>query len=558
MHVNGDNLATPMEYKLFGSEVVTTQVAIYRSEGSRLKFDPIVLFLRSSCLKGTDDEAPPKISKTTIWTHQEGEDKSIVFTPPCPPIQFATRQTKHVYNQQRLENNLIEVSIINNSSGKLFDRSKHNEGSTGERKLNQVVLLYRRFGDWNVDASSWTVGNLVDQSNDPADFSNEGVEDSFGNATLFWDVSAMEEDSRYEVKIQSQCDAPPFQQDGHPTARALQLSDTQVVEFILDRAPPLLYGTPKVQLIGSVELILAEEYVIWFSERLYCEAPYVFDIAIDLISGAEGSASLSIGDGLDVTCSEQAIRYRFQKEERLQNYVFGPNTQVKIVLDGVQDYAGNRAGVIEIEPHFWSPGKRVVSAESDGNNSKEVPVPTCTPSQTSQLSGQGCDGIDNNCNELVDECAEDEIPPRITFKGGLAVDAIDDGDVTFISNPAFRTIEDAAAYLRSIVEAEDDCASGLQLEVIPPITGVQCESTEFEVVASDPRCSVSVARTFMMVVDPYNPIVDISFDNSTVQSDEHYGVGNTDYLHIVSLPQVSLNRSPAQFFQLTHTMKQLA
>lgn len=538
-----------MEYILIGSEVVTTQIAIYRSEGSRLKFDPIVLFLRSSCLKGTDEEAPPSINSTAVWTHQEGEDKSIVFTPPCPPIQFATRQMKHVYNLQRLGENLIEISIINKSSGKLFDRSKHNvagnEGSAGDRTLNQVVLLYRRLGDWNVDASSWTVGQLVDQSNEPANFSNEGVEDSFGNATLFWDVSTIDEDSRYEVKIQSQCDAP--QREEHPTARALQLSDTQVVEFVLDRTPPLLYGTPKVQLIGSVELILAEEYVIWFSEGLYCEAPYVFDIDVDLMSGAEGSVSLSIGDGLDVTCSEKEIRYRFKNEERLQNYVFNPNTQVKIVIDGVQDYAGNRAGVIEIEPHFWSPGKRVVSAGSDSNNSTEVPVPTCTPSQTSQLSGQGCDGLDNNCNELVDECAEDEIPPRITFKGGLAVDAIDNGEgVTFISSPAFQTLENAAAYLKSIVEAEDDCASGLQLEVLPPITGVQCESTEFEVVATDSRCSVSVARTFSMVVDPYNPVVDISFDNSTVESDDHYGVGNADYLHIVRSPSVP-KKSPLYF-----------
>ena len=115
--------------------------------------------------------------------------------------------------------------------------------------------------------------------------------------------------------------------------------------------------------------------------------------------------------------------------------------------------------------------------------------------------------------------------------------------VTTITSPVFRTVQEAASYLESVVDAEDDCALGLQIEVMPPSLGVQCENTEFNVVVTDPRCEeVLVERVFLLTVDPYIPVVEISFDSSSVvESDDHYGVGNAAYLHIVSLSLKNLS-----------------
>ena len=67
-----------------------------------------------------------------------------------------------------------------------------------------------------------------------------------------------------------------------------------------------------------------------------------------------------------------------------------------------------------------------------------------------------------------------------------------------------------------------------------PLRGVQCESTEFKVIVTHARCSVSVEQRFMMVVDPYVPVVTIAFDNSTVENDDHYATSDGRFLHIVS------------------------
>lgn len=165
----------------------------------------------------------------------------------------------------------------------------------------------------------------------------------------------------------------------------------------------------------------------------------------------------------------------------------------------------------------------------------------------------GCDGVDSDCDGVVDECDEDLIPPTISFKDGLAIDAVTNRDgVTAIASPAFRSIQEAKDYLESIIEAEDDCASELDIAVNSPLSGVQCESTEFKVIVTHSRCSVSVERRFMMVVDPYVPVVSIAFDNSTVENDDHYDANDGRFLHIVSffLPEPPFSIFMVHLFSL--------
>jgi len=151
----------------------------------------------------------------------------------------------------------------------------------------------------------------------------------------------------------------------------------------------------------------------------------------------------------------------------------------------------------------------------------------------------GCDGRDNDCDLLIDECDEDFIPPVINFKMGYGVDAYEresDG-LTIINSPAFASLEEARLFLESIVIAKDDCAAVLNIEVTSPSEST-CENTTFAVTVTDPRCSETnpiqtVVRRFAIKVDEIAPTTSIIFEHGR---DEVYGTPEVDpdflYLHI--------------------------
>jgi len=87
---------------------VTTEISIYKGPGKRLRFDPIKLFLRSSCASTSHDEV---IASADAWN----KDDQIVFTPPCPAILWAGQMAESdyfVFSGARLAGG-IEVSIFN-------------------------------------------------------------------------------------------------------------------------------------------------------------------------------------------------------------------------------------------------------------------------------------------------------------------------------------------------------------------------------------------------------------------------------------------------------------
>ena len=70
---------------------------------------------------------------------------------------------------------------------RLYDRSIANDDAFEEEKrLEKVILLYRRAGDW--DPVPWQEAVLVNTfDGQTADFSLLGIEDEFGYAHLLWD-----------------------------------------------------------------------------------------------------------------------------------------------------------------------------------------------------------------------------------------------------------------------------------------------------------------------------------------------------------------------------------
>ena len=108
---------------------------------------------------------------------------------------------------------------------------------------------------------------------------------------------------------------------------------------------------------------------------------------------------------------------------------------------------------------------------------------------------QGCDGIDQDCNEEVDECKEDQTPPCIDLK-------------TSIPTTPFGSVADAEAFLNENLDVSDDCVSKLQLKVeIERDADPNCEKCMFVVTATDERCAPemtpasSTQETFVIEVD---------------------------------------------------------
>ncbi|EJK55695.1 hypothetical protein THAOC_24543, partial [Thalassiosira oceanica] len=353
---NGKSLSTPQEYILQGGEEVTTKILISKGQGNSLSFNPVRLFLRSAC---TADSYDPAIAHDIAWNQEIWEEteylQRIIFTPPCPQIRWAgpfAEERQMVYSTDTLTalSDLVEVSIYNvdYTNGKLFDRSVLNEEAPeSEQRLQKVVLVYRRFGEYD---SPWVEAHLEDpvtrlSNPDMVEFANPGVEDDMGYATLQWNVEGIP-DSRYLVKVMSNCTAL---ENSHSTHNYFS---TDAVEVVLDKTSPALFGAPFIQLSGSVDSVKQQVYRFIFTEPLYCEEPHVFHLAVTLSIGQNSRTFThgSHGSGIFAKCSGEEIRYRFDDIELDEWYTAQTSAEstdlvidVNFLLGGVSDLALNRA-----------------------------------------------------------------------------------------------------------------------------------------------------------------------------------------------------------------------
>jgi len=120
--------------------------------------------------------------------------------------------------------------------------------------------------------------------------------------------------------------------------------------------------------------------------------------------------------------------------------------------------------------------------------------------------GDGCDGVDNNNNDMVDECAEDTSPPVVTVDGTIP--------------DSFESVTEANEWFHANLLGTDDCAVDVDLQFVSNFT--QVEDTNQYVItvkAVDCRCESigegafeSSERTFTITIDGDAPVVTCGFD----------------------------------------------
>lgn len=137
---------------------------------------------------------------------------------------------------------------------------------------------------------------------------------------------------------------------------------------------------------------------------------------------------------------------------------------------------------------------------------------------------QGCDGIDQNCNNVIDECAEDQVFPTVRLTKSPP------------STP-FQSIDHARTFLDHYVEVSDDCDAVLGVDIVLT-NGPGCTVCEFEVTASDLRCvgeggAATSTETFILKVDSTGPAITCGF---FLPQDPHSVLGGFDPCEELSPP----------------------
>ena len=148
---------------------------------------------------------------------------------------------------------------------------------------------------------------------------------------------------------------------------------------------------------------------------------------------------------------------------------------------------------------------------------------SCFSEDAKYIIGSGCDGKDQNCDKIVDDCDEDRTKPILLLKSEL------------IPETPFRSDADAIRYLKDSVIASDDCALSLVVNVTKDQDNSNSELSTFVVSASDPRCEGSSrfateSKSFTVKVDTADPVVTCGFSEfggmNVVEDDKklfHYG-----------------------------------
>ena len=92
-----------------------------------------------------------------------------------------------------------------------------------------------------------------------------------------------------------------------------------------------------------------------------------------------------------------------------------------------------------------------VAEVQEGVDKLLCPFGTTSLEQVS--SHQGCDGVDQNCDGIVDDCIEDQSPPEITL------------DLAPPITP-FSSVEKSFAFLEGNIKVTDDCSTELTVPLI--------------------------------------------------------------------------------------------
>ena len=127
----------------------------------------------------------------------------------------------------------------------------------------------------------------------------------------------------------------------------------------------------------------------------------------------------------------------------------------------------------------------------------------CVPATPSwSRIGYGCDGLDNNCDGIPDDCGEDHVVPTLHVSESLAVGVW------------YKDAESLHKSIKNTVWATDDC-SDASVEVMVPQGS--CEESTVTVKAKD--CCGNVAyRDLSVFLDKWAPVVKVSAAVTTLNA----------------------------------------
>jgi len=136
--------------------------------------------------------------------------------------------------------------------------------------------------------------------------------------------------------------------------------------------------------------------------------------------------------------------------------------------------------------------------------------PTNSDSTTDRY-GFGCDGVDNDCNFVFDDCAEDSYPPVLLYESAI------------LKNYWFTSSNEVIGYVSERVRAQDDCYS-----VTPEMSEITdtCENSAISFFVSD-ACGNSDSVTIPFKLDLEEPSVScsIQYTNLGHQGNSMYTCG---------------------------------
>lgn len=176
-----------------------------------------------------------------------------------------------------------------------------------------------------------------------------------------------------------------------------------------------------------------------------------------------------------------------------------------IILNKKSDEAIKKLDVLNEEVAKANKKLDVLDKKVDEAN-KKLDTLLC-PFQNNEpfiVLGQGCDGVDQDCNQVVDECEEDKVPPTIFLTHSPP-------------KKPFQSVALVEAYLKDNIQVTDDCAADIEV-LIQLASERDCTDCRFTVTATDVRCVENVnalgavaERSFSFNVDSIPPEITCGF-----------------------------------------------
>jgi hypothetical protein len=123
----------------------------------------------------------------------------------------------------------------------------------------------------------------------------------------------------------------------------------------------------------------------------------------------------------------------------------------------------------------------------------------CSESLNESAYGLGCDGKDSDCDDEIDECDEDKIPPTIDLAATLER-----------CGGYFANLTEAEKCVLESVAAKDDCQA---VEVSVTSSG-ECDGAKVVVTVTETLCNKTTQADVPVFVDGTTPVVGCSFDGS--------------------------------------------